>query len=50
MVDLVVFSRYFVGTVICYSTIVAPLAEMESMAPTSGCEFRASALKSINFR
>ncbi|TGO17175.1 hypothetical protein BTUL_0020g00620 [Botrytis tulipae] len=26
----------FIGTVICYSSIVASLAEMESMAPTSG--------------
>jgi hypothetical protein len=26
----------FLGTVTCYSTIVASLAEMESMAPTSG--------------
>ena len=26
----------FIRTVLCYSTIVASLAEMESMAPTSG--------------
>jgi hypothetical protein len=26
----------FIGTVLCYSTIVASLTEMESMAPTSG--------------
>lgn len=26
----------FIGTVTCYSTIVASLAEMTSMAPTSG--------------
>jgi choline transport protein len=29
----------FIGTVICYSTIVASLAEMESMAPTSGGQY-----------
>lgn len=29
----------FIGTVLCYSTIVASLAEMESMAPTSGGQY-----------
>jgi choline transport protein len=29
----------FLGTVLCYSTIVASLAEMESMAPTSGGQY-----------
>jgi amino acid transporter len=29
----------FIGTVVCYSTIVASLAEMESMAPTSGGQY-----------
>ncbi|CAD6442859.1 90bd4527-1b05-4edc-9b49-a094a9315455 [Sclerotinia trifoliorum] len=29
----------FIGTVICYSPIVASLAEMESMAPTSGGQY-----------
>ncbi|KAI9699939.1 MAG: hypothetical protein M1820_007001 [Bogoriella megaspora] len=29
----------FIGTVICYSTIVASLAEMASMAPTSGGQY-----------
>ncbi|KAF7948988.1 hypothetical protein EAE96_008166 [Botrytis aclada] len=29
----------FIGTVICYSSIVASLAEMESMAPTSGGQY-----------
>lgn len=29
----------FLGTVACYSTIVASLAEMESMAPTSGGQY-----------
>lgn len=29
----------FIGTVICYSTIVASLAELESMAPTSGGQY-----------
>ncbi|MCJ1419764.1 hypothetical protein MMC32_006120 [Xylographa parallela] len=29
----------FIGTVICYATIVASLAEMESMAPTSGGQY-----------
>ncbi|KAF2471723.1 amino acid transporter, partial [Lindgomyces ingoldianus] len=29
----------FIGTVTCYSTIVASLAEMESMAPTSGGQY-----------
>lgn len=29
----------FLGTVVCYSSIVASLAEMESMAPTSGGQY-----------
>lgn len=29
----------FIGTVICYSSVVASLAEMESMAPTSGGQY-----------
>ncbi|KAF2088825.1 amino acid transporter [Saccharata proteae CBS 121410] len=29
----------FIGTVVCYATIVASLAEMESMAPTSGGQY-----------
>ena len=29
----------FLGTVLCYSSIVASLAEMESMAPTSGGQY-----------
>jgi len=29
----------FIGTVCCYATIVASLAEMESMAPTSGGQY-----------
>ncbi|KAF7880907.1 uncharacterized protein EAF02_006798 [Botrytis sinoallii] len=29
----------FIGTVMCYSSIVASLAEMESMAPTSGGQY-----------
>lgn len=29
----------FIATVLCYSTIVASLAEMESMAPTSGGQY-----------
>lgn len=29
----------FIGTVLCYATIVASLAEMESMAPTSGGQY-----------
>ncbi|KAF4314330.1 putative amino acid transporter protein [Botryosphaeria dothidea] len=29
----------FIGTVTCYATIVASLAEMESMAPTSGGQY-----------
>lgn len=29
----------FIGTVLCYGTIVASLAEMESMAPTSGGQY-----------
>ncbi|KAK8177984.1 amino acid transporter-like protein [Phyllosticta citrichinensis] len=29
----------FIGTVICYATIVASLAEMQSMAPTSGGQY-----------
>ncbi|KAF1981787.1 amino acid transporter [Aulographum hederae CBS 113979] len=29
----------FIGTVLCYSTIVASLAELESMAPTSGGQY-----------
>ncbi|KAI3604227.1 amino acid transporter [Moniliophthora roreri] len=29
----------FIGTVICYSSIVASLAEMESIAPTSGGQY-----------
>jgi choline transport protein len=29
----------FIGTVICYSTIVASLAEMSSMSPTSGGQY-----------
>ncbi len=32
----------FVGTVLCYGTVVASLAEMESMAPTSGGKILAS--------
>jgi len=36
----------FMGTVLCYSTIVASLAEMESMAPTSGGEFTMSSVNS----
>lgn len=42
--------RVLAGTAICYRTIDASLAEMESMAPTSGGKFRASPQKSINFR
>ncbi|KAJ9610790.1 polyamine transporter tpo5 [Cladophialophora chaetospira] len=29
----------FIGTVLCYSSVVASLAEMESMAPTSGGQY-----------
>ncbi|KAH7125102.1 amino acid transporter-like protein [Dendryphion nanum] len=29
----------FIGTVVCYSSIVASLAEMESMAPTAGGQY-----------
>lgn len=29
----------FIGTVLCYATVVASLAEMESMAPTSGGQY-----------
>ncbi|KIW24142.1 uncharacterized protein PV07_09874 [Cladophialophora immunda] len=29
----------FIGTILCYSTVVASLAEMESMAPTSGGQY-----------
>ncbi|KAK5115488.1 hypothetical protein LTR62_001147 [Meristemomyces frigidus] len=34
----------FITTVICYGFVVASLAEMESMAPTSGGQYRGSSL------
>ncbi len=41
----------FIVTVICYSSIVASLAEMESMAPTSGGQYHwVSGMRSARLR